>query len=115
MHDRYVEQYNKNKDGIRDSNANLNFWKIAQRSGKNAEHFGYEKEDLQILVPEKASDIIREGREQHHCVGANDNYLKKMNTGESFIIFLRKRRPEETILHIGGGMGRESHTELWGV
>lgn len=91
MHDRYVEQYNKNKDGIRDSNANLNFWKIAQRSGKNAEHFGYEKEDLQILVPEKASDIIREGREQHHCVGANDNYLKKMNTGESFIIFLRKK------------------------
>ena len=91
MHDRYSEYYNKNKDSIRENNANRSFWQIAEKSEKNAEHFRYEKEGLQILAPERASDIIREGREQHHCVGASDTYLKRMDKGESYILFLRKK------------------------
>ena len=113
MHDRYTEYYNKNKEGIRESNANKNYRQIAEESGKNAEHFRYEKEGLKILVPEKASDIIREGREQHHCVGANDTYMKRMDKGESYILFLRKKedlkKPYYTLEVTWDGKVRQSY------
>ena len=113
MHDRYTEYYNKNKEGIRESNANKNYRQIAEESGKNAEHFRYEKEGLKILVPERASDIIREGREQHHCVGANDTYMKRMDKGESYILFLRKKedlkKPYYTLEVTWDGKVRQSY------
>lgn len=113
MHDRYVEHYNKHKEGIRENNANKNFWQIAEKSGRNAEHFGYEKGGLKILVPERASDIIREGREQHHCVGANDIYMERMAKGESYIIFLRKKeeleKPYYTLEVTWDGKVRQSY------
>ena len=113
MHDRYVEYYNKNKEGIRESNANRNYRQIEEEYGRNAEHFGYEKEGLTIMVPERASDIIREGREQHHCVGANDTYLKRMDKGDSYILFLRKKedlkRPYYTLEVTWDGHVRQSY------
>lgn len=49
------------------------------------EAYGY------IFIPAKdAGEIIIEGRALHHCVGG-DSYLKKHNTGETSIIFMRKK------------------------
>lgn len=50
-----------------------------------------------VTVPQGASDIIREGRLQNHCVGgANDLYFDRIATGESYIMFLRKSSAPET-------------------
>ena len=43
------------------------------------------------MVPKKASDITKEGRQQHHCVGVSDRYIANMNDERSFILFLRKK------------------------
>ena len=115
MHDRYSEYYNRNKDAIRENSANRSFWQIAEKYGENKEHFGYEKEGLTILVPERASDIIREGREQHHCVGASDRYMERMDKGESYILFLRKKeepkKPYYTLEVTWDGKIRQSYGE----
>ena len=95
MHDRYSEYYNQNKDQIRERNADKKYAGIKENSEKNQEHFAYEKEGLLILVPGSASDIIREGREQHHCVGASNLYMERMQKGESYILFLRKKEEPE--------------------
>ena len=43
------------------------------------------------VVPGKASEIVLEGQKQHHCVGASDTYMDRMNSGQTFILFLRKK------------------------
>ena len=91
MHDRYVEEYNRHKDDIRAAAVDGKFKRIALRAGEIAEHFAYEKEGLAIVAPKKASEIVAEGREQHHCVGASDIYMKRMDEGESYILFLRRK------------------------
>ena len=95
MHDRYSEHYNQHKDQIEERNADKKYAGIKEGSEKNIKHFHYEKEGLLILVPGSASDIIREGREQHHCVGASNLYMERMQKGESYILFLRKKEEPE--------------------
>lgn len=72
------------------------FKKISKDAKKNNEHFGYEKNEYVITSASSAGDIVKEGRRQHHCVAASDNYLKKMSDRETFICFLRKKDNPET-------------------
>lgn len=95
-HDRYVEEKNAEKNKKRDLEVNKKFINIAQSYHENKEWFKWSNKEYVIQVPKKASDITQEGRVQHHCVGASDNYMKRMAEGESFILFLRKKeKPEE--------------------
>ena len=50
-----------------------------------------------MIVPAaKCEELMREGRALHHCVGANDTYMKRMAAGTSWILFLRRKEdPEE--------------------
>lgn len=95
MHDRYTREKNANIDKYNAQNADKKFTKISEKYEENTEHFKYSKAGLTILVPTCASDIQFEGKRQHHCVGASDRYLIRMNEGESFILFLRKEEAKE--------------------
>lgn len=66
-------------------------WKGIKRDyERNRKLFGWEKNGYCIMVPKSAADINKEGRLQHHCVGAQDQYKTKMATRKSYIVFLRK-------------------------
>lgn len=91
FHDKYLEEKNREEYTKRDKEVNKKFPNIRKDYEKNQEHFGYSTKEFIIMVPRKASDITREGRRQHHCVGASDTYLHRMDTGQSFILFLRKQ------------------------
>ena len=95
MHDRYAREKNANIDKYNAQSADKKFTKISEKYEENTEHFKYSKAGLTILVPTCASDIQFEGKRQHHCVGASDRYLIRMNEGESFILFLRKEEAKE--------------------
>ena len=107
FHDKYLEEKNRAQNQKRDTEVDTKFKKIAKNYKKNLKRFEYEKDELEIQVPKKASDITLEGRLQHHCVGASDLYMKKMNEDRSFIVFLRKKqapnRPYYTIEIDGKG------------
>lgn len=91
FHDGYAEEKNIEaaKKATRDLNAK--FSQISARFEENREHFRYERSGLVIMVPTCAGDIKMEGALQHHCVGASDRYMSRMNSGESYILFLRKK------------------------
>ena len=95
MHDRYAEEKNRNKDKFNANLADRKFAQISEKFEENAKHFKYTKAGLTIVVPRCASDIQAEGRNQHHCVGASDRYISRMDKGESFILFLRKEEAKE--------------------
>ena len=75
---------------------NKKFPEIRKSFKENQEHFGYQKAGLKIFVPRDAADIKREGKLQHHCVGASDRYMERMAKGETFILFLRRAETPET-------------------
>jgi hypothetical protein len=96
LHDRWSEEKQKAKDAKREKDVDRKYKRIAQNLSINKEHFHYEAKGFCIVVPEKASDLVREGRILHHCVGASDRYMKKMTERESFILFLRREHQQES-------------------
>lgn len=95
-HDRYAEEKNAENNRKRDKEVNRKFAQIAQQYAQNTEHFALKDKNLMIVVPRRASDITAEGRKQHHCVGASDIYMKKMNEGKTYIVFLRDKKNPKT-------------------
>lgn len=95
MHNRYADEKNRRQNEAEAARVNKLFRGIEKDYQDNLEHFAYQKAGLVIMVPRRASDIQEEGRKQHHCVGASDNYIRKMAEGESFILFLRKAEAPE--------------------
>lgn len=89
LHDRYANESEQEKRAKRDAVVDKEYRNILLDSERNTEHFAYRKDGMVIIVPLKASDITEEGRRQHHCVGASDNYIKRMDDRERFILFLR--------------------------
>lgn len=89
FHNRYLEEKNQKENQKRDMEVNRKFGEIAKNYGKNKAHFAWENKKYAVIVPERASDITKEGRLQHHCVGASDTYMGRMARGESYILFLR--------------------------
>lgn len=66
-------------------------WKAIKRDyERNTDIFGWEKDGYCIIVPKSAAEINEEGRRQHHCVGAQDQYKTRMALRKSYIVFLRK-------------------------
>lgn len=91
FHDIYLEEKNREEAIGRDREVDLKYIKIREDREKNKERFAFRYKGYVFLVPEKASDITREGRLQHHCVGASDAYLSKMDKRQTFIVFLRRK------------------------
>ena len=59
----------------------------------------YEDEDLCVLLPEKWSDLIQEGRDNHNCVGRI--YASRYESGKSNIFFVReKKNPEKSYITV---------------
>lgn len=95
FHNKYLEEENRKKNEKKDEQKNKEFREIETNYEVNKAHFFWENEEYMILVPKRASDIMKEGRLQHHCVGASDTYMKRMNEKKSFILFLRRKADEE--------------------
>ena len=91
MDEMRVLEKNLKENEARDREVNEMFPMIAENFKENNKWFAFATKDLQIVTPKRASDITREGRLQHHCVGANNRYMDNMNKGKYFILFLRKK------------------------
>ena len=92
FHDLYLAELNRKKDEERAAK----FPGIRKDLERNRKLFEWQQDDYFVRPAESAEDIIREGRLQHHCVGASDTYMVKMATRKSWICFLRKKEaPEE--------------------
>mgnify|MGYP001024642103 FL=1 len=72
---------------IRFPNIRINYRKLRRQ-------YFWEDEAFLIRPARSAEEIVTEGRLLHHCVGG-DNYLRKHNEGESYILFLRQQEAPE--------------------
>lgn len=56
----------------------------------------WENEEYMIIPAGKCEELVREGQQLHHCVGASDLYMDRMAEGKSWILFLRKKEDINT-------------------
>ena len=61
---------------------------VLERIEEN-KNLAYEGEEFSIALPKDAADIVREGNKLCHCVAS---YIKNVAIGDSFIVFLRKKK-----------------------
>lgn len=89
-HDEMVIETNKIKLDKRCKEVNEKYKQIPKRQKGLMDKYGAAGGDLILIAPHDAAEIVLEGRVLHHCVGG-DTYLARHNTGQSAIMFLRKK------------------------
>ena len=53
--------------------------------------YEYENDTYAIIAPNGVEDILAEGQALHHCIDKTERYFERINTRESFLMFLRKK------------------------
>lgn len=87
-HAKMVAESNKKAEDKRIQDVNIRFPMIKKNYRRLRSRFYFEGEGLMIRPARNAGEIVTEGRVLHHCVGG-DSYLKKHDSGQSIILFLR--------------------------
>ncbi len=96
LHDRWNAEDRKLQVKDRRKWANKTFRNIRKEAAANEEHFAWKTNGYFITPAKSGGEIIDEGAVQHHCVGSSDTYLKRMDEGRTFILFLRKTEDPDT-------------------
>lgn len=55
----------------------------------------FKDREFMIIPAGTCEELVEEGRQLHHCVGASTRYMEKMAEGKSWILFLRKAEDVE--------------------
>lgn len=93
-HDQLVERRNAKKEKER-LNEYAELDKQIKKRLPEVKGYFYEDDTYMIIPAGKCEELMKEGKELHHCVGASDIYMKKMAAGETWILFLRKKEDLE--------------------
>ncbi|WP_314723438.1 PcfJ domain-containing protein [Enterocloster bolteae] len=78
------------------------------------EKYEYGDKDYRVIAPDRIEDIIIEGHILGHCLDRSDIYFDRIQTKESYILFLRKAsepdKPYYTLEVEPGGTTRQKRT-----
>jgi hypothetical protein len=98
-HDELVERINARKNEKQLQEARKKYKKkdqeIMVHLPETRKYF-WENEEYMIIQAGKCEELVREGQQLHHCVGASDLYMDRMAEGKSWILFLRKKEDINT-------------------
>lgn len=94
-HDKMVQEVNQEQIEKRDREIQGKYPSIQKNYRKLRKMYFYEDADFLIRPARSAEEIVKEGRELHHCVGG-DTYLSRHDKGESTVLFLRPKAAPET-------------------
>ena len=93
-HAKMVLERSKKETDKRLSEVGERFANIKKQYRKLRNRYYYEDENYLIRPARTAQEIVMEGRILHHCVGG-DNYLRKHDTGETYILMLRFKKIQD--------------------
>lgn len=93
-HTKMVMESSQKEADKRLSEVKTRFQNIRKQYRKLRNRYFYEDEKFMIRPARSAEEIVMEGRILHHCVGG-DNYLRKHNEGETYILMLRQQEAPE--------------------
>lgn len=93
-HDQLVERINARRDKERRMKEKEKYAHLDARIRErlpDVKRYFWEDDTYMIVPAGRCEELVEEGRALHHCVGANDFYMRAMAEGQSWILFLRKK------------------------
>lgn len=91
-HDELVETRTKRQKSEEYSKLN----KLIRKKLPETRRLFFKDKAFMIIPAGTCEELVEEGRQLHHCVGASTRYMEKMAEGRSWILFLRKQEALET-------------------
>ena len=79
-HDREAERIQKINDAQKNKAFGIAYAGFARKAALS-------NEELQIVCPKRANELVAEGRALHHCVGS---YIDRVTEGRCLIVFVRR-------------------------
>jgi hypothetical protein len=95
-HDELTELINADRARIEAEKIESEYPAIKPVCAKIKDIYSWGNEEYEVIVPNGAADIQREGRLLSHCVGTTDRYFDRIAEEESYIMFLRKTKQRNT-------------------
>lgn len=89
-HDELVDLLNANRIRIEAEEMESKYPDVRPVCKKIKALYEWGDGNYEVIVPEGAADIQREGRKLRHCVGTTDRYYDRISEEESYIVFVRK-------------------------
>lgn len=112
-HDQLVQEFNQRKSQIEAKEMNEK-WPGAQKILERIKGiYDYQGDGWQVITPRTLTDIVDDSHQLHHCAGASERYYERIQTEETYILFLR-RDPEKawyTLEVEPGGTVRQKRSE----
>ena len=113
-HAKMVAEMNKDKVDKRLQEVKVKFQNIRHNYRRLRNRYYYEDEEYIIRPARSAEEIVMEGRTLHHCVGG-DNYLRKHDSEETYILMLRfKNEPEIPYITVEINAGDDQIIQWYG-
>lgn len=94
-HDALVMVINERQDKARLRKEKSKYRKLDKQIAAHlpaAKIYFYENEEYIFIPAGKCEELVKEGRTLHHCVAASDLYMNRMAKGETWIVFLRRKK-----------------------
>lgn len=114
-HGKLVEYIQKNELSVTAGELEEEFPYINDILPRLQEKYEYSNKTYTILAPRTIKDILEEGQALHHCIDKKKEYFDRINSQESYILFLRKTKqpdqPYYTLEVEPGGVIRQKRTE----
>lgn len=117
-HDALVEVFESQKDDVAAREMAEKFPEVDAACMAIRKKFAWDGEpedEYCIIVPQGIKDIMQDSRQLHHCAGSSERYYERIEEGETYLVFLRKKsEPEKAYYTLEvepGGTVRQKRSE----
>ena len=89
-HDDLVEEVNRRANDLAAEEMRKKFPLVDAACRRLKAVYEWHGTSHSVLVPDGIADIMKESRQLHHCAGGSERYYERIQTDETYILFLRR-------------------------
>lgn len=112
-HDQLVDEYNRHKSEFAAREMDEKWPGAQEVLNRIKDIYDYQGDGWQIITPRTLMDIVDDSHQLHHCAGASDRYYERIQSEETYILFLRRdfKKAWYTLEVEPGGTVRQKRSE----
>ena len=90
-HDELVEQISCMNEDAEANKMRAKYPDVEKILERIKTRYEYENEKYLLVVPTRIEEIMRDGRQLHHCAASSERYFERISKQETYIMFLRRK------------------------
>lgn len=112
-HDQLVDEFNRRKSEFEAQEMDEKWPGAQEVLNRIRDIYDYQGDGWQIITPRTLMYIVDDSHQLHHCAGASDRYYERIQSEETYILFLRRdpKKAWYTLEVEPGGTVRQKRSE----